>query len=157
GITLQRNVGFVTIVGNYFRNSGQDQDLDMEPSGGPDDRGPYEITIDHNLFERLLGKITVTVGSGGGVQRANNVRFTNNTIQPSPLATPQTGDGGCVFVYTADQTTIAKNIIIGAQHCETIAAQKVTDLVIEQNHLEGVTNLQDSAGRFAPRAVIDVS
>jgi len=157
GITFQRNVGFVTIVGNYFRNSGQDQDLDMEPSGGPDDRGPYEVTIAHNLFERLSGKITVTLGSGGGVQRANGIRFTNNTIQPSPLATPQTGEGGCVFVYTADHTTIAQNTIIGAQRCETIAAQKVTDLVIAQNHLEGLTNLQNSAGVFVPKAVIDVS
>src|SRR3954468_20031213 len=37
----------------YFRDSGQDQDLDMEPTGGPGNRGPYEVDIDHNLFERL--------------------------------------------------------------------------------------------------------
>jgi hypothetical protein len=63
GITVQRNVGKVSIAGNYFRNSGGDQDLDMEPSGGPEDRGPYDVVVDNNVFERLQPKITVTLGS----------------------------------------------------------------------------------------------
>ena len=157
GIAFQRNVGFVTIVDNYFRNSGEDQDLDMEPTGGPDNLGPYEVDISRNVFERLQPKITVALGSASA-QRSRGIRFTYNTIQASPLAVPQTGEGGCIFVYTADQTTIAHNTITGARSCVTIAAQKVTDLVIEQNHLESFANIQDSnTGKFAPRAVIDVS
>jgi len=155
GITVQRNVGKVSIVGNYFRNSGSDQDLDMEPSGGPEDRGPYDVVVDNNVFERLQPKITVTLGSKSA-QRARGIRFTNNTIQASPLATPQTGQGGCVSVYTAEQITIAHNKIIGAQSCVTIWAQKVTDLVVEQNHLESFANMLDG-GDFRPQAVIDVS
>jgi hypothetical protein len=38
----------------------------------------------------------------------------------------------------------------------TIEAQKVTDLVVEQNHLESFANLQEN-GKFRPRAAIDVS
>lgn len=155
GIAFQRNVGFVTIVGNTFRNSGEDQDLDMEPSGGPTERGPYNVTIDHNLFERLSGKIAVSLGSASA-QRAHDISFTNNTIQASPSATPPTTEGGCVFVYTADYVTIANNTIIGARNCVTLEAQKVTDLVIEHNHLEGFANLQERTGQFAPRAVIEV-
>lgn len=157
GIAFQRNVGFVTIRDNYFHNSGEDQDLDMEPSGGPDDRGPYEVDINHNLFERLQAKIAVALGSAGGAQRSRGIRFTFNTIQASPLANPQTGQGGCIFVYTADQTTVAHNTVIGAQSCITVAAQKVTDLRIENNHLEGFINVQNTSGKFVPRPVIDVS
>jgi hypothetical protein len=157
GIAFQRNVGFVTVRGNYFHNSGEDQDIDMEPSGGPDDRGPYEVDITDNLFDRLRPGITVALGSAGGVQRSRGIRFTYNTIQASSLANPQTGQGGCIFVYTADQTTVSHNTVIGAQRCVTVAAQKVADLVIEQNHLEGYVNVQNSAGQFVPRAVVDVS
>jgi Right handed beta helix region len=156
GITFQRNVGKVSIVGNYFRNSGGDQDLDMEPSGGAEDRGPYDVVIDNNVFERLQPKLTVSLGAGGGTQRARDIRFTKNTIRASPLAHPQTGQGGCIFVYTAEKTTIAHNTIIGAQGCVTIRAQKVTDLVVEQNHVESFANLQQD-GRFRPQAVVDVS
>jgi len=152
GITFQRNVGKVSIEGNYFRNSGGDQDLDMEPSGGAEDRGPYDVVIDNNVFERLQPKITVTLGGGG--QRARNIRFTRNTIRASPLANPQTSQGGCIFVYTAEKTTIAHNTIIGAQSCVTIWAQKVADLVVEQNHVESFANLQQN-GAFRPQAVID--
>ena len=155
GIAFQRNVGFVSIVGNYFHNSGEDQDLDMEPTGGPDNLGPYEVDIDHNLFERLSGKIAVSLGSASA-QRSHGIRFTYNTIQASPLANPPTKEGGCVFVYTADQVTIAHNTIIGARNCVTVEAQKVTDLVIEQNHVESFANLQERTGKFAPRAVVDV-
>ena len=155
GITFQRNVGKVSIVGNYFRNSGGDQDLDMEPSGGPEDRGPYDVVIDHNMFERLQPKTTVTLGSASA-QRAHNIRFTNNTIHASPLAQPQTGEGGCLSVYTAEQVTIAHNTIIGAQSCVTIWAQKVTDVVVEQNHLESFANMLER-DQFHPQAVIDVS
>lgn len=157
GIAFQRNVGHVSIIGNYFHNSGEDQDLDMEPTGGPDNLGPYEVDIDHNVFERLSGKITVSLGSASA-QRSHGIRFTYNTIQASPLATPPTKEGGCIFVYTADQTTIAHNTIVGARGCVTIAAQKVTDLVIEQNHLESFANVKDGdTGKFVPRAAVDVS
>ncbi len=157
GIAFQRNVGFVTIADNYFRNSGNDQDLDMEPSGGPDDLGPYAIDINHNLFERLQPKITVTLGSAGGVQPSRGIRFTYNTIKASPLAEPQTGQGGCIFVYTANETTIAHNKVIGAQGCVTIAAQKVTGLRVEDNRLESFVNVQNAVNKFVPRPVIDVS
>jgi hypothetical protein len=155
GIAFQRNVGHVSIVGNYFHNSGEDQDLDMEPTGGPDHLGPYEVDIHQNLFERLSGKIAVSLGSASA-QRSHGIRFTSNTIQASPLASPPTQEGGCVFVYTADQVTIAHNTIIGARNCVTIEAQKVLDLTIEQNHLESFTNLKERTGAFAPRAVIEV-
>ena len=59
----------------------------MEPSGGAEDRGPYDVVIDNNVFERLQPKITVTLGGGG--TRARNIRFTRNTIRAS-LANPQT-------------------------------------------------------------------
>jgi Right handed beta helix region len=155
GIAFQRNVGYVTIVGNTFRNSGEDQDLDMEPSGGPTELGPYNVTINHNLFERPSGKIAVSLGSASA-QRSHDISFTFNTIQASPLANPPTTEGGCVFVYTADHVTIANNTIIGAQNCVTLEAQKVTDLVIEHNRLEGFANLQERTGKFAPRAVVEV-
>ena len=152
GIAFQRNVGFVTIRKNYFHNSGNDQDLDMEPSGDAEDLGPYEVDIDGNLFERLQAKITVTLG-GKGVLRSNGVRFTHNTIQPSAKANPPTGEGGCIFVYAADRTTIANNTVIGAQGCFTVSAQRATNLLIEQNHLESYANWQDQAGNFFPAAI----
>jgi len=156
GIAFQRNVGFVTIMDNYFRNSGNDQDLDMEPSGGAEELGPYEVDISNNLFERLQPQITVTLGSAGGVQPSRGVRFTYNTIRPSALAAPSTGEGGCILVYNADRTTIAHNTVIGARGCFTVHAQRVTNLVIEENHLESYANLQNQIGGFLPTAVIDV-
>jgi len=154
GIAFQRNVGYVSLVGNTFRNSGEDQDLDMEPTGGPTELGPYNVTIDHNLFERLSGKVAVSLGSASA-QRSHDISFTNNIIQASPKADPP-GEGGCVFVYTADHVTVAHNTIIGARNCVTIEAQKVTDLAIEQNHLESFANLQERTGKFAPRGVVEV-
>jgi len=127
----------------------------MEPSGGAEDRGPYEVDISNNLFERLQPKLTVALGSDSGLQPAHGVRFTYNTIRPSPLAQPPTGEGGCIFVYAADQTTIAHNTVIGAQGCFTVHAQRATNLVIEDNHLESYANLQ-KGGHFVPMAVIDV-
>ena len=100
GIAFQRNVGHVSIVGNTFRNSGDDQDLDMEPTGGPNELGPYNIDINHNLFERPSGKVAVTLGSASA-QRSHDISFTYNTIHASPVANPPTSEGGCVFVYTA--------------------------------------------------------
>lgn len=154
GIAFQRNVGFVTIRGNYFRGSGSDQDLDMEPSGGPEDLGPYEVDIDHNLFDRLTtgSGITVTLGSAGGTRRSNGIRFTNNTIRPRSGV-----EGGCVFVYHADNTTIANNTIIGGGNCVTLSAQKVTGLRIENNDLRSYANLHDRSGFFAPVPVISIS
>jgi len=154
GIAFQRNVGFVTISGNYFKGSGKDQDLDMEPSGGPEDVGPYEVDIDNNLFDRLTleSGITVTLGSAGGTQRSNGIRFTNNTIRPRAGV-----EGGCVFVYHADNTTIAHNTIIGARNCVTLSAQKVTGLRIENNDLRSYANLHDRSGFFAPVPVISIS
>src|SRR5262249_49149666 len=107
GMTFQRNVGFVTVRGNFFRNSGEDQDLDMEPTGGPDALGPYDVTIDQNRFERIKPGITVTLGSASA-QHSNRIRFTNNTILPAN----KSGEGGCIFVYAADNTTIANNKVV---------------------------------------------
>jgi len=148
GITFQRNVGYVRFQGNYLRNSGQDQDLDMESTGGQDDLGPYEVDIDDNLFERVRPGLTVTLG-GGHTQWSSGVRFTNNTIQ-----------GGCISVYKANGTVIAGNTIISAPRCSdktTLSANRVTDLRVENNYIEGYVNKQDDQGKFAPRPVINVS
>jgi hypothetical protein len=156
GMAFQRNVGYVTIRANYFKGSGADQDLDMEPSGGADDAGPYEVDIDNNLFERVTtgSSIAVTLGSAGGAQRSNNIRFTRNTIRPGAGAPPN--DGGCVLVYQADNTTIANNTITGATTCVPIAAQKVTGLTIQNNVLRGRANLHLATGFFTPSAVISI-
>ena len=155
GLTFQRNVGRSTISGNFFRGSGNDQDLDMEPTGGPDDRGPYDVTVDGNVFERLQGKTTVALGATGGIQPARGVRFTHNVIRPSPLASPATGDGGCIFVYAAEDTLIQGNTVIGAQRCVAISAQRARGLRVLDNHVEGRANLS-ADGVFKPSPVVSV-
>jgi hypothetical protein len=153
GITFQRNVGYVTVRGNYFKGSGQDQDLDMEPSGGSADLGPYEVNIDNNLFDRTTPQITVTLGSAGGTQPSNGIRFTNNTIRPAV----EGGEGGCIFVYKADNTTIANNTVIGGRNCITLEAQKATHLRVENNYFEGYGNMHNAGGFFAPLGVIRIA
>jgi hypothetical protein len=154
GLAFQRNVGHVQIRGNYFRNSGSDQDLDMEPTGGLDDRGPYETDIDNNLFERVRPGLTVTLGASR-TQPSNGVRFTRNTIRS---ASPETAEGGCILVYKANNTVIANNTIIGGGRCTTLAAQRVTGLQVINNHLEGYANVADGdTGVFRPRPVIAVA
>jgi hypothetical protein len=154
GIAFQRNVGHVRIGGNYFRNSGSDQDLDMESTGGLDDRGPYEIDIDYNLFERVRPGITVALGASR-TQPSNGVRFTYNTIRS---ATPGTTEGGCIFVYKANNTLIANNTVIGGGRCTTLSARRVTGLQVINNQLEGYANVADGdTGVFRPRPVIAVS
>lgn len=154
GIAFQRNVGHVQIKGNYFRNSGSDQDLDMEPTGGLDDRGPYEIDIDNNLFERVRPGLTVTLGASK-TQPSNGLRFTYNTIRS---ATPGIAEGGCIFVYKANNSVIANNTVFGGGRCTTLAAQRVTGLQVINNHLEGYANVVDGdTGVFRPRPVIAVS
>ena len=152
GLAFQRNVGHVTVRGNYFRNSGEDQDLDMEPTGGPADLGPYDVTIDQNRFERTRPGITVSLGSASA-QHANGIRFTNNSILPGP----NMSQGGCILVYAADDTTIANNRVIGAENCSALEAQKVTGLRVENNILEGYgNNLHNAQGYFVPAPVIRI-
>ena len=70
GIGFQRNVSDVFITGNSFRNSGTDQDLDMESTGKGVNEGPTRIDINHNRFERAKAEgapasgIAVTLGAG---------------------------------------------------------------------------------------------
>jgi hypothetical protein len=156
GLGFQRNVGYVTVRGNYFKNSGDDQDLDMEATGGknPLNVGPYEVEIDNNLFERTKPKLTVTLGSSG-VQRSTGIRFTNNTIRPdSTLPTNQ--GGGCIFVIGANNTTIENNTVIGAQPCVTLDTQKVTGMQIRNNRFESYHNIKNADGTFVPRPVIRI-
>ena len=157
GLAFQRNVGYVTVRGNYFKNSGDDQDLDMEATGGgnPLNVGPYEVEIDNNLFERIKPKLTVTLGSSG-VQRSTGIRFTNNTIRPASTSPAHEG-GGCIFVNGADDTTIANNMVIGAPACVTLEARKVTGLEIRGNRFEGYTNRKNSDEDFVPGPVIRIS
>ncbi|MGH9901255.1 MAG: hypothetical protein ACRD68_05380, partial [Pyrinomonadaceae bacterium] len=144
----------VTIRGNYFRNSGSDQDLDMEPTGGLDDLGPYQVEIDNNLFERVKPGLTVALGASK-TQPSDGLRFTNNTIRS---ASPGIAEGGCIFVYKANNTLIANNTIIGAQRCTPFSAQKVVGMQVINNYFEGYTNVADGdTGVFRPRPVIAVS
>ncbi len=156
GLGFQRNVGFVTVKNNYFKNSGDDQDLDMEASGGsnPLNVGPYEVEIDNNLFERAKPKLTVTLGSSG-VQRSTGIRFTNNTIRPASTLPPNQG-GGCIFIIGADNTTIDNNTVIGGQSCVTLDAIKVTGLQIRNNRFEGYHNIKNEDNVFVPRPVIRI-
>src|SRR5262249_11832264 len=85
-------------------------------------------------------------------QHSNGIRFTNNTILPAN----KSGEGGCIFVYAADNTTIANNRVIGAQNCVTLEAQKVTSLRVENNILEGYANLHNGQGYFVPSPVIRI-
>jgi len=151
GLTFQRNVGHVVVRGNFFRNSGEDQDLDMEPTGGPNVLGPYDVTIDNNRFERIRPGITVSLGSASA-QRSNGIRFTNNSILPAG----KLSQGGCILVYAAENTTIANNRVIGAENCVTLEAQKVTGLLVENNILEGYANLHNAQGFFVPSPVISI-
>jgi hypothetical protein len=155
GIGFQRNVGFVAVKGNYFKNSGDDQDLEMEASGGgtEENRGPYEVEIDDNLFERVKPNLTVAMGSSGE-QWSTGIRFTNNTIRP---ASPSSQDGGCIFIFGADNTTIANNTIIGSSRCIALEAQKVTGLQIKNNRFEGYANRSDADNKFVPKPVIRIS
>jgi len=154
GIAFQRNVGHVQIRGNYFRNSGSDQDLDMEPTGGTENRGPYEIDIDNNLFERVRPGLTVTLGASK-TQPSEGLRFTYNTIRS---ASPAIAEGGCILVYKANNIVIANNTVIGGGRCATLAAQRVTGLQVINNRLEGYANVADEdTGEFRPKPVIDVS
>lgn len=157
GVGFQRNVGYVTIRGNYFKNSGDDQDLDMEASGlmNFDNVGPYEVEIDNNLFERTKPKLTVTLGSSG-ILRAREIRFTNNIIRPvSTLPTNQ--GGGCIRILGADNTTIENNTVIGALSCITLEASTVSNLRIKNNRFEGYTNTKNASASFAPKPVIHIS
>jgi hypothetical protein len=154
GIAFQRNVGHVRIRGNRFRNSGSDQDLDMEPTGGLDDRGPYEIEIDNNKFERVQPGITVALGASR-TQPSDGVRFTRNIIRPASSAT---AGGGCIVVYKANNTLIANNTVIGGGRCAALSARRVTGLQVINNDLEGYANVADGdTGVFRPRPVIAVS
>src|SRR5262249_9430682 len=103
--------------------------------------------------DRATPQITVTLGSAGGTQRSNGIRFTNNTIRP---AVPG-GEGGCIFVYHADNTTITGNIIIGGRSCVTLEAQKVSRLRVENNYFEGYANMHKASGFFSPSPVISIA
>jgi Right handed beta helix region len=155
GLSFQRNVGYVTVTRNYFKNSGDDQDIDMEATGNDQNLGPYNVEIDNNLFERIKPKVAVTLGSSG-VQRSTGIRFTNNTIRPASTL-PANQGGGCIFVYGADNTTIANNTVIGGQSCVTLEARKVTGLQVRNNRFEGYTNRQNLDGNFVPGAVIRIA
>ena len=152
GITFQRNVGFVDIKNSFFRNSGNDQDIDMEATGGSLDVGPYQITIDNNVFERTKSGIAVTLGTSS-TQRAEFIRFTRNTIRPASTIS----GGGCIVIYSANNTTITNNTVIGGKRCSPIWAQKVTGLVLDHNRLDGYANVQDGNGVFQQKAVIDIA
>jgi hypothetical protein len=146
GLSFQRNVGYVTVRGNYFKNSGDDQDLDMEATGrvrnqDPEqdpNQGPYEVEIDNNLFERTRPGLTVTLGSKG-VLRSTGIRFTRNTIRPVS-SMPESEGGGCIFVDGADNSIIENNTVIGGQNCVTLEAQRVSNLRIRNNRFEGYAN-----------------
>jgi Right handed beta helix region len=154
GLGFQRNVGYVTVKKNYFKNSGDDQDLDMEATGSDQNLGPYQVEIDDNIFERTKPKLAVTLGSSG-VQRSTGIRFTNNTIRPASTL-PANQGGGCIFVYGADNTTIANNTVIGGQPCATLEARKVSGLQIRDNRFESYANSQNADGNFVPRPVIRI-
>jgi hypothetical protein len=154
GVTFQRNVAHVTLARNHMLGSGEDQDIDMEPTGGADDAGPVDVRIYGNLFERLRPGIAVALGATPAIRPSQGIRFTNNTIGPAPGADPTAG--GCIAVYTAADTTIAGNTVLGGQGCQPIWAQRVDGLTIEGNRLESVDDEQ-RGGIFQPRAVVDVS
>ena len=140
GIAFQRNVGLVTISGNYFTDRGNNRLLHMEPTGQAADVGPYEIDIDSNVFDRGVGApVGVSLGStGGGIQRSSGIRFTNNRILPASSG----GEGGCISVHQANDTTIANNTVIGSSDCVTVTARIIAGLRIEGNRLEGHSYLQ---------------
>jgi hypothetical protein len=164
GIGFQRNVSDVAITGNLFQNSGTDQDLDMESTGGEDNLGPINIEITNNNFLRAkagggaASGIAVTLGAGN-TQAASGITFADNTI--APAAGALTPYGGCVFVYKAEHVTIRGNAITGSSDCYTVEARKVSDLTISGNALHGYRNRapvdNDGIARFRPSGVVSVS
>jgi Right handed beta helix region len=72
-------------------------------------------------------------------------------------ALPANQGGGCIFIYGADNTTIANNTVIGGQPCVTLEARKVTGLQIRNNRFESYTNRQNKDGNFVPGAVIRIA
>jgi hypothetical protein len=161
GIAFQRNVEDVTITRNLFRNSGTDQDLDMEPTGGDGDKGPINIDITDNTFERARADGTpangkaVTLGANGTKEGGQNINFLRNFIVPVPGA--KTAYGGCIVVNDAVGVTIKDNKVIGTDDCFPVQARKVGGLTIEGNELHGHRNRASDEGVFQPAAVVWIS
>jgi nitrous oxidase accessory protein NosD len=159
GIGFQRNVRDVAITNNTFRNSGTDQDLDMEPTGGGANEGPTNIDITSNRFERAkaggvqASGIAVTLGAGGTLP-GHGIRFTGNKIVPA--AGSKTPYGGCIFVYDADAVTIKDNTVIGTDDCFPVQGRKVQGLTIEGNEMHGYRNRAQD-GLFRPAGVVWLS
>jgi hypothetical protein len=164
GIGFQRNVSDVVITGNTFRNSGSDQDLDMESTGKGDNQGPVNVDITNNRFERAKADGSPASGTAvalgaGNTQPAKRINFSGNFIVPAAGATELYG--GCIFVYRAEDVTIRNNTIVGTDDCYPVQARKVKNLTIEGNHMEGYRNQaeadHDGVLQFRPSGVIWIS
>jgi hypothetical protein len=163
GIAFQRNVSQVLIADSRFRNSGTDQDLDMESTGGNNEanQGPSDIDITNNVFERVaphLGPrdkvpsgVAVTLGAGN-TQPGRKIRFTGNTIKPAPGS--NSSHGGCILVDNAEHLTIASNTVIGTTKCHPVRAKKVRYVTIEGNKLHGY---RKAAQGNIPSAVVSIA
>ena len=148
GVAFQRNVGYVAVRLNYFQNSGDAPDVQMQAAGGAsgEDLGPYEVEIHNNLFVRVKPGLAVTLGAVS-TQPSSWVLFTNNTIE-----------GGCISVSQANSTVIAGNTVNGAPQCVPLSASKINGLYVTENDLAGYANVTDKAtGYFVPKPVMAIS
>jgi hypothetical protein len=153
-ITLQADVGHVTISGNTIRDSGGGGDIHFEPSGTSLDVGPHDVTISDNVIDRNRPALSVSMGGDAGLY-GQRISFVRNVIRPEPGHTPRLQEGGCLQVYEADQVTITDNDVTGAAACTTLVVARATNVTIAHNTLGGYANLAAS-GTFVPSPVVDV-
>lgn len=98
GISVQRGVRKVTVLGSRFKNTG-DQDIDFEPTS---DGFIGEFNIQGNDFIRSAGSTNnaVTLSGYGGTYYSDKNRFIGNFL-----------DGGCINSGNLYNTIIANNYI----------------------------------------------
>lgn len=119
GVSIQRNVYELSIVGNLFQNA-TDQDIDSEPTGGVGDLNS-DVLISSNIFAddraSSQGDHAVTIGGAGGPMA--RVVVSNNIF-----------NGRGIRLYRSSDVVISGNVIradMTAPGSGVIEAGNVTD------------------------------
>jgi len=100
GIGLQRNVDDYMIIGNRFRNTG-DQAIDHEPTGGsnPENTSPRRSIICDNIIESTAGTIAVTLTGLNNTHPNSSFIFARNRV------------AGCIDALDCSNMLFEDNII----------------------------------------------
>jgi hypothetical protein len=102
GIGIQRNLGLVRILGNKFRDTG-DQAIDFEPTGGsnPLNSSPFRFIIAHNQIEHAKPTICLTLTGLGNTHPHSDSIFAHNQIF-----------GGCLDALDVENLIFEGNTIL---------------------------------------------